>query len=42
MTRTIGVSGTEQTKCAKRKPKIKKGGSEEVMEKLGNNPMKWH
>ncbi len=39
MTMTIGVNDTEQTKCAKRKPIIKKGGSEEVMEKLRNNVM---
>jgi hypothetical protein len=39
MTRIIGVTGTEQTKCAKRKPKIKKGDSEEVMNKLRNNLM---
>jgi hypothetical protein len=32
MTMIIRVSGTEQTKCAKRKPIVKKGGPEEVVE----------
>jgi hypothetical protein len=36
---TIGVTDTEQAKCAKRKPIFKKSGSEEVMEKLRNNLM---